>query len=228
MLNVSQINENFPSINWTYYLDQIFNDVQDSSCCLMVKNVDHLMSISELIMNTDTRILANFLGWKIVLESYYYAGHAEWNRMGRQLWKHLDGRPAMKEKLPICVSMVRDDMAIGMSALYVQNSDQAENGKKFKLVRQMVANIKADFLNNLKEVTWMDQDSKNQAIRKTEKMELFVGYPSQLLNDTAVEEVYKDLAINRSSSYLENMYSVLRWKTFENVLTIQKPNEKKQ
>ena len=70
--------------------------------------------------------------------------------------------------------------------------------------------IKDEFIQILKEVDWFDKKTADYAISKARAIKAYIGYPDELLNDTLVEEFYKDLHFGKEN-YLENMLSVHRW-----------------
>lgn len=63
----------------------------------------------------------------------------------------------------------------------------------------------------LKQADWMDDDSRDDSIRKVKAMQLIFGYSDELKNDTLLNEYYKDLDILKTDSFLD---SVLRAQRF--------------
>lgn len=59
--------------------------------------------------------------------------------------------------------------------------------------QELVTNIRAEFKKILKEVDWMDKETRKHALKKADMMVTHIGYPIELLNDTKLEEFYKDV-----------------------------------
>ena len=57
----------------------------------------------------------------------------------------------------------------------------------------MVANIQNEFKIILKEVDWMDKKSKENALEKADAIDIKIGYPEWILNDTELNDYYKNV-----------------------------------
>jgi neprilysin len=57
----------------------------------------------------------------------------------------------------------------------------------------MVANIQNEFKKILKEVDWMDKKSKENALEKADAIDIKIGYPEWILNDTELNDYYKNV-----------------------------------
>lgn len=47
----------------------------------------------------------------------------------------------------------------------------------------------------LKDLSWMDENTRNSAKRKVKKMFLHVGYSDEILNDTIIDKYYDNVRI---------------------------------
>lgn len=98
-------------------------------------------------------------------------------------------------------------LPISVGALYVRKHFN-EDAKSIAL--QMVGGIQSVFEKILKEITWMDNETRNSALNKLHKMTTHIGYPDEILDDSKLEEYYKNLDID-PDKYLE---SVLKMSVF--------------
>lgn len=57
----------------------------------------------------------------------------------------------------------------------------------------MVADIRAEFQDILKQVDWMDEETKKNALDKAKSMSTHIAYPDELMNDRKLEEFYGDV-----------------------------------
>lgn len=88
---------------------------------------------------------------------------------------------------------------IGLSSLYVKHHFDRESKKS---AVNIVNYIKDEFIQILREVEWLDKPTADYAISKAKAIKAYIGYPDELLNDTLVEEFYKDVSqILRSDHY---------------------------
>ena len=222
------IQEIGPFINWTHYLNGIFGPyiyVPDDAY-MIVKHPNFISNISTLIQAQSPRLLSNYIGWRVIMESTNIL-HEKWSLMARKLWVNIDGRPKLRPKWKYCLSTVKKYFELGTSALYVQSLDGKDDDQA-KLVREIVLSIKDAFLDTLGENTWMDNETKEEAINKTNQMKLHVGYPQELLNDTAVNSFYELMTVSSNWTFFTNTLLLRRFDIDRRYMKVQFSNEKGQ
>lgn len=62
---------------------------------------------------------------------------------------------------------------------------------------EMVADIRAEFDEILKEVDWMDDHTRANALDKARSMSTHIAYPDELLDDRKLEEFYDGVSTVR-------------------------------
>lgn len=78
-------------------------------------------------------------------------------------------------------------LPIASGALYVRkyfNEEARQNAI------EMVADIRAEFLDILNKVDWMDEQTRKNAIDKAKSMSTHIAYPDELLDNKKLEEFY--------------------------------------
>lgn len=60
---------------------------------------------------------------------------------------------------------------------------------------EMVADIRTEFQDILKQVDWMDDDTKKNALDKAKSMSTHIAYPDELMDDKKLEEFYGDVSV---------------------------------
>lgn len=215
-----------PCLNWTKYINGIFYPYISipANAYIIVKNPTYLSNVSRLIEDTDPRVVANFIGWRVILESNSILSD-KWARMGRKLWIELDGRPSLRPKWSFCIGTVKKYFSIGSSSLYIGHL--IENNQ-ILLVREIVSYIVEAFMEIIRTNTWMDQTTMDEAINKTKLMKVHVGYPEQLLNQTAIIERYEFAHIKWSWSFFTNVMLMRRWQMDDRYMKIRFDNIKGQ
>lgn len=81
---------------------------------------------------------------------------------------------------------------VASGALYVRNYGIPEANKN---LIEMITYIKKQFVQNLKDVDWMDVATKQLALEKVSNMHLHKAYPDELLDDDKVNTYYKNVAL---------------------------------
>merc|ERR1719471_2062118 len=99
-----------------------------------------------------------------------------------------------------CVGAASGSLANAVGSLYVTKYFN-EDSKAEALM--MVSEIRRQFERLLDEVDWMDEDTKRQARVKAQGMVEHIGYPSELLDQSKLEDLYAGLELD-SEHYLGN------------------------
>lgn len=89
-----------------------------------------------------------------------------------------------------------------MGALYVQ---KYFNEKSRKAAIDLVENIRHEFIDILQNVTWMDEKTRSEAIKKAKLLETHIGYPNELNDIKKLEDFYKDLEIEPDDLLLNTL-----------------------
>lgn len=115
----------------------------------------------------------------------------------------LDYEPRWKE----CVGKVTASLPIASSALYVKNNFDE---KSKTIASEMVQGIREQFLDNLNNVDWMDDETKKFAFKKIEKMTNHIGYPAELVDDSVLAGYYSNLTLDKNE-YLQSYLKLNRF-----------------
>ncbi|KAF5283679.1 hypothetical protein FQA39_LY17254 [Lamprigera yunnana] len=184
--SISRLQNLTSDFNWLVYLQ---NAVQILTFTLndrvLIENVHQLTKVAKLILRTPKRTLANYIF--IMLYNWMYTYFTKIN-------------PSVSE----CVSTVSISMPLLLSSLYVRKYFD-ENKKA--AVREMVLNLRDEFMNILKTVDWLDEKTRARAVEKLNAMGMCIGYPDELLEDESLGNYYKNLTVD-FTSYLNAMISV--------------------
>ena len=74
--------------------------------------------------------------------------------------------------------------------MYVREHFSLEEKKS---LNEMFSYIQDSFQNTLRNTNWMDKETKENAIKKMEKMDQVIAYPDELLNKDEIDEYYKGM-----------------------------------
>lgn len=118
--------------------------------------------------------------------------------------------------------MVGFSFPIATAAIYVR---RFFDGKSKQTAVDIARKIHEQFIETLKQVSWMDEKSRVAAIEKAKAMEFYIGYPDALLNDTLIDEYYDDLEL-QTGSLLHSMFRVKNFLTNREIMKLRKPVNK--
>lgn len=89
-----------------------------------------------------------------------------------------------------------------MGALYVR---KYFNEHSRQAAIELVDDIHSAFIDVLNEVTWMDEKTRNEAIKKAKTLTAHIGYPDELAENDKLEEYYRELEIEPDNLLLNTL-----------------------
>lgn len=100
-----------------------------------------------------------------------------------------------------CLKMVRKHMSLALNRLYVDHYFD----KNLKLeVLDLISNIKKAFKDIINNSNWLSKLTKNNIQQSIDKIKQVVGYEDFLLNNTLLNEIYKEYNFD-SKNYTSNL-----------------------
>lgn len=77
-------------------------------------------------------------------------------------------------------------------------------------IQQIIDNIRKAFNQHVRNITWMDSNTKQLVLEKSEAMKHLVGLPEWILKDGKLDEHYAGLDFNETT-YMKNLIKVYKW-----------------
>ena len=93
----------------------------------------------------------------------------------------------------LCLKSTKSFLTHVLSHLYVKNFFSDDNKRK---ASEMFKNIVDVFRKSLEENKWMEEKTKAEALKKSDTMKLFVGYPDELMNESKIAEYYQTVCLS--------------------------------
>ncbi|XP_035206975.1 neprilysin-2-like [Stegodyphus dumicola] len=219
---VNQLAQEVPKINWMKYFNGVLRAEVFENDTLINMNPSFIQGVADLINTTDKRVVANFLMWTLVDKSMHQLSK-DWRGLKQEFRAVAIGEIQEKPRWEQCLSPVSRYLGEALSFYYVQNYFK-EDSKDAAL--EMVRYIRTAFLNMLENLEWIEEGTKQRAKEKAEAMHLHIGFPKELLNDSYVSDLYKDLKFNTSESYFGMRRKLDIWETDESFSLLRKPSIK--
>jgi predicted metalloendopeptidase len=201
-MRVSELTSLDPTTPWLEYINTILTTdiVQVSGAEIIIVDVpNYITNFSQLIQNTPKRVQANYLMWRAAAASMAYMNEAA-DKISLKFSKKLTGKSEEPPRWRKCVGAASGSLANAVGSLYVTKYFN-EDSKTEALL--MVSEIRRQFERLLDEVDWMDEDTKRQARVKAQGMVEHIGYPSELLEMSKLEDLYAGLELS-PNAYLRN------------------------
>lgn len=97
---------------------------------------------------------------------------------------------------------------VPLSILYARKHFDAET---IKTALDFVEDIRDALIDILQEASWLDEITKNEAIKKAKAIKAYIGYPNEQEEIDKLEEYYKDLEMEPDNFFV----NLLRFEVFE-------------
>ncbi|KAL3280926.1 hypothetical protein HHI36_004152 [Cryptolaemus montrouzieri] len=217
-ISIMDLEKNFPILPWHYFVNKLVApsnlSITDN---LIVYLPEYLKKLQALLQGKPKRLLANYIFYKAAGSMISYSNR-KLKAIQLEFTKAAMGIASSPPRTEQCTS-VASRLNVVVGALYIRKYFDANDRTQ---TEEIVENIEEQFMKLLRNVDWMDQETKNQALEKLKAMDKFVGYPGELMDDSKLEEYYNNLHIN-SDNYVEVILNVSKFETDKDMKQLSEP-----
>ncbi|XP_028410305.1 endothelin-converting enzyme 2-like [Dendronephthya gigantea] len=205
--------------NWKVYLEEIFKGTKKSIASdqkLMIIMPNNIKSIVNWLADKPKSLLANEVIWSVVRT--FIDNLPKAFRKARQeyyLTYGLQTTPRWKA----CNALADKYFTHATTLLFVNKHVKDDTLKK---VADMFSEIKAEFVDGLKEQKWMDKPTRAQARLKLNKMKDWIGFPSIVKNATELNNYYNRVEVSELL-LLQNALNSIRDMVIKKIDRLGKP-----
>uniref|UniRef100_A0AAG5CX34 Neprilysin, neutral endopeptidase 1 n=1 Tax=Anopheles atroparvus TaxID=41427 RepID=A0AAG5CX34_ANOAO len=203
-LILENLHDEVPEIDWTRYLAIVTERPVNASDFVVMFAMGYMQDLVELIGQTESRIVANYLLWRFVrhrinnLDDRFLGAKQRFSNA-------LFGREKNPPRWKNCVTQVNANMGMAVGAMFVRRYFD-ENSKKDTLT--MTHELQEAFREILAQTEWIDAATKRLAEQKVNAMSLRIGYPNFILSQADLNARYATLTVH-PERYFENTLAVL-------------------
>lgn len=109
--------------------------------------------------------------------------------------------PTPKPRWKTCLAEVGSIFTLGVTRLFLEK--YIDKTEKLQ-ADEMIQEIQEAYIQMLRESEWLDEETKNSAIKKAEAIRRYVGYPDFLYDEEKLVRYYQDVLPEIRSTYFEN------------------------
>ncbi|XP_077508956.1 neprilysin-2-like isoform X2 [Amblyomma americanum] len=218
---LSDLKKLAPKIDWDKYFNSLLVDPVAADEPINVVVPEFVQRFESLMETTAPRTLANYMVWRVVLQSYASLSKP-WRERLQEFNGVLTGKTRETARWEQCMGSLTGSLGIALSSLYVRHFFQ-EDAKGAAL--DMVQFIVREFVTILDGIDWMDEQTRQRARAKAQAIRPYIGYPDELLNDALVEEHYAKVHL-KPDDYFENIMRLRKWSTDYAFGQLRKPHIK--
>ena len=203
------------TFDFRYYLNLVGCATPDS---IVVDNPTFVRTIAEMVETSDMHTWKHYLSWKVIR---HYAKHLDQKFMDLNFefyGKKLSGKKTMKPLNESAIDEITDmEFAELLGKAFVDKHFSKEAQDRVNL---MVDNLLIVFQNRIKNLEWMSETTKKEALNKLNSIGRKLGFPSKW-------EDFSKLNF-AANTYLDNIKEVNRYAVKKNFEELSKPVDKEK
>jgi len=181
----------------------------------IIVNPNYLRKVSKVLVETDKRVIANYLGWRVFMSVI-----GDLNKAARELKEAFDaklqGVTSAQPDWKKCVGLVGfntyrtnpSGVPRLAGSMYVRSFFKPEEKNE---ISQIVKDIRGGLKTIFDEVQWMDNRTKAEAQKKLQLMKQYIAYPDEMFEKDTIDEYYADFKAS-PDSYFENVLNLKKFR----------------
>ncbi|KAH9519945.1 Endothelin-converting enzyme 1 [Bulinus truncatus] len=192
-------------IDMQKYMDAIFGKgVVTSDDLINVATPSYFKQLKTVINSYDREVLANYIIWNLLLPTMGYLpkGFSVADVFATKPAEKIIDLDPRQEK---CLEKSKKLMPFVTSALYVDRHFSQETVVK---VATALDDIEHEFISNMNQLTWLDDETKRNLKEKAQAMTNQVGYPDWILDPSILDAEYEDLEIEEGEYFRNFIHSI--------------------
>ncbi|HRG19158.1 MAG TPA: M13 family metallopeptidase, partial [Flavobacterium lutivivi] len=213
---ISELSALTPSIKWNEYLSGLGITGVDT---IIVSQPKYMEALQAIFKENKVEDWKNYMRWTLLNGAAdgltTEIEKANWEFYSKTLNGALKQRPRNENAL----QDVNGAIGEALGKLYVEKMFPAEAKKK---AENMINNIIKAYGIRIKNLTWMDEKTKESAIEKLDRIRIKIGYPDTWKDYSAL--VIKSPA--EGGTAFENGMNITKWNFKKNIDDLKKPVDK--
>ena len=217
-MTVEGLQEIASNIEWNTYFKTVGVDMSKVDT-LIVTQPKFVKEVNELIVDTDLAAIQAYLKWNVVNRAANFLNNEMVQTNFDFYGKVIRGTDKMQPREERVLSTTNCVIGEAIGKVYVAETFPPEAKAS---AEEMVANLMKAFDQRIKDLPWMSDSSKVQALKKLNSLTVKIGYPDKWRD-------YSSLNVESSGesySYLSNMENAWRWEFAENIKEVGEPVDK--
>jgi predicted metalloendopeptidase len=161
---------------------------------ILTSNADilYLKEAIKLIRDTPAMHLEVFLWWSVIEDLILYSTNSM-RQLYNEYLKTITGVEGIASRSSYCTAAVNKLMGFAVSYLVTEENFMEHTKPK---VQKMIDNIRQSFNTLVLHTTWMDWETRESTLKKSEKMKSLIGFPEWIMNRTELELHYKGVSFS--------------------------------
>ncbi|XP_037090452.1 neprilysin-1-like [Pollicipes pollicipes] len=207
-----------PGFNWREYLQSLLHVPINGNEPVVVYSMPYIRAVGQVVMNTERRVIVNYIMWKLVKDTIQYMT-PPYQKLLAKFRKVLLGIPSDRNRWNRCVEWTNKHFGMAVGALFIKKKFNHES-KRTAL--EMIHTLREAFIELLEDNIWMDDATRAVAREKAMAMNEHIGYPEFLTRPAELDKEFQGIDVS-NSSFLLNIFRMLKYKAQRNLSKLRKP-----
>ncbi|KAL7037420.1 hypothetical protein ACKWTF_009205 [Chironomus riparius] len=197
-MTIKDLKERYPYIDWINYINSKLGEglTFDENDRVILQAPNYYEQLEAVLNRTEKRIIANHIMWRELAEYISFLTN-DLREMEFEFYKTFTGRSIKQARWSDCIKTVSGMLNIAVSSMYVREHFQDKRIKHD--IGEIVEEISIEFEKLLHQNTWMDEQTKEEALKKLHAMNSNIAYPDELFDDKLIDNFYHDLKLNETN-----------------------------
>lgn len=197
--SLKELNKKSPYIDWNLYLKTRYSevgksDIVDDNMKINIKTPTYFENLKTIIEETDVDTIAAYTELTLIYHLADYIAD-DIKTPYTDLYNKMSGMTELPPRSDTCVQYVEIYIGMITGRYYVKKVSSEEN---IELAKEMVAGIKSSYIehfNSTTEYPWLDENTREYAVMKAERIFDKVGYPESIKKPEEILNYYEDLKV---------------------------------
>lgn len=221
-MNVSGLTVLYPKFDWLRYLEATFRDADvtiDASEPVVLWMKPYYDKLFPLLEKTSNRTIANYIVWRLITKQFITLDE-KFSLMKLRFRKVTEGVKQLKPRALRCSETTNHYLDHATGRMY---AEKIFGPKERDHMLELISYLRRIFKDIVNTADWMDQVTKNEALKKLEAMKSLIGFPSFIFNDTVLTETYSEVTVS-STDFFENLRSIRRYVGLKQLAELRQPS----
>lgn len=223
-MTVRNLTARYPQFDWLPYLSKQLSEadinitMDEQVVVTAVQYFDKIFSVADA---APRRALMNYCMWRIVLPLVGLLDK-KLRDIKTQFKQAIHGNKRSSERWEDCVTVTDAKFPETAGRLYV---DRYFSNRAKQKVESMIGDLIVAFKEMLHESDWMSDQTKRAALEKANAIVHQIGYPDDIMNDTALNEKFAGCNIT-ADGYFDNHIALFRHQRLTTLKKLREPSDR--
>jgi putative endopeptidase len=208
-MTISELNKLTPQFDWASQLQAL--GVRDENN-VIVSQPDFVKNMNQVIKTTPLEVWKDYFTWDVLRHTSSYLSKPFEEAHFKFYGTILQGRKAMEKRWKRVVETIDGNIGMALGQMYVKKAFPPEAKRQ---VNEMVQHLKEAFREQIKDLDWMSEATKQKALEKLDKYLVQIGYPDKWID-------YSSVTI-KPGDYLGNVIRASEFDFQRNIHKLGKP-----